>query len=228
LILCFLYPPPPSFDRVDRQLQGTDLNAERLGGAIFGRGFVRPLPYPLSETNLELTDLRWADFTTLLTDDEMKGIRATLGEIANSNQKAAATMQLALLFTAGRSKDRSVFTATAERQVLVSDPKNPVFADIPTNWLITSPTPAYITAFVTLLADQLAAGNSGVANRIGQRAIYGISKEETRSLYGPLACRLLANVGTGKVKLEQNTVDYLSNELLRQRIECAVEPVTAH
>jgi len=217
-----------SADLGGAQMQGTDLNAARLGGAIFGRGLVHPLPIPPSATNLELSDLRWADFTTLMTDDEMKGILATLGEIANSNQKAAATRQVALLFTAGRSKDRSVFTATAEQQVLVSDPKNPVFADIPTNWLITSPTPAYTTAFVTLLADQLAAGNSGVANGIGQRAIYGISKEETRSLYGPLACRLLANVGTRKVKLEQNTVDYLSNELLRQRIECAAKPAAAH
>ena len=97
---------------------------------------------------------------------------------------------------------------------------NPVFADIPTNWLIASPTPAYTTAFVALLADQLAAVNSGVATLIGSRAIRGIEMGETRSLYAPLACRLLVNERTGKVQLGQNTLDALSTELPRLGIGC--------
>jgi hypothetical protein len=143
--------------------------------------------------------------------------------------KPADENRLGRLRAADQSADQLRFTASPDRQVLVSDPKNPLFTDIPTGWLITSPTPPYTSAFVALTADELASADPFIANGIARRATWGIPVRDTRLLYTAVACRLLANAEAEKVKLEQQSIDGLSRALRDQKIECEpAKPAALH
>jgi uncharacterized protein YjbI with pentapeptide repeats len=207
-------------DLVGAQLQGADLTGAQLQGAFLGKVHIQGAVGIVPETNLGLADLRGTDFITPLSSKEVTDLLAAISEIPNRDRRASAANRLHRMLTAGQSTERIVFTASPQLPVLVSDPGNPVFADIPTNWLMRSPTPVFATALALLLGDGLATVNSAIAEGIARRAHNGIIDGMTRSLYTPLACRLLANVRTDKVKLEQETVDDLTNELRTRKIEC--------
>jgi len=185
------------------------------------------------ETDLELSDLQGADITTPMTDDEKTALRSALDAIPEGETKADGEKRLGGLLAAGQPSGRLRFTASAERQVLVSLPKNPLFAAINRDWLIARPTPPYTTAFVALLADELAAGGpdiaGGIARRVAGEIREGNKADWRRSLYAALACRLLANAAAGKVKLEQPSIDRLSGALRDKRIECEpAKPAALH
>jgi Pentapeptide repeats (8 copies) len=206
------------------QLQGADLSAAQLQGADLSAARLWRASFT-AQTELGLSDLQGADFTTPLKDDEVRALRASasLSAIPDANMKAAAEERLGRLLWADQSADQLRFTASPERQVLVSDPKASVFADISVKWLITSPTPAYTSALVALLADELAS-HPAIASGIAYRAAFEIRVTTTddwrRSLYVDVACRLLANAGAKRVKLEQRSIDGLSQALHDRKIEC--------
>jgi hypothetical protein len=184
---------------------------------------------PLLHTDLGLSDLQGADFTTPLKDDEVKALHAALDAIRYTDLKAAAEKRLGRLLAADQSADQLRFTASPERQVLVSDPKAPVFAEISPEWLITSPTPAYTGALAALLADELAAGDPAIAEAIAFRAGLDQNIDGRRWLYAAVACRLLANARVEKVKLRQVQIDILILTLRRKEIECEpAKPIATH
>ena len=102
--------------------------------------------------------------------------------------------------------------------MLVSDPKNPLFADIPTDWLITSPTPAYTSALLALYVEL--ASYPAIASGIASRATSPAPNDWRRSLYVEIACRLLANGEAEKAKMEHGSTDRLSALLGDRQIEC--------
>jgi uncharacterized protein YjbI with pentapeptide repeats len=201
------------------QLQGADLSGTQLWRARFSTG-----------TALGLSDLRWADFTPPLLNSQVM-VHAALDATPEVRWKADAERRLGTLLAADQSGDQLRFTASPERQVLVSDPKDPVFANIATEWLIMSPTPAYTNARVALLAGEIASGDPVVANAIALRAVGGISDSDDgrRLLYSAAACGLLANARAEKVKLEQRAIDLLSEKLPAAKFECeSAKPVAPH
>ncbi len=132
------------------------------------------------------------------------------------------------MVAAGQPVDQLRLTASPERQVLVDNPKGPLFTAINRDWLILSPTPGYTSALVALLADELASGDPFIASGIASRAADEIQASNTadwrRSLYTAVACRLLANAGAKKDTLEQPAIDDLSAGLRARKFEC--EPAT--
>jgi uncharacterized protein YjbI with pentapeptide repeats len=213
------------------QLEGTDLRRVRLWRARFD-----------AKTDLGLADLRGADFATKLTEVETKDLQATLDAIRDSARnlmikeavrwanEEAEELSSRLLGTE-QSTDRLLFTASAERQVLVSDPKNPVFEKIPTEWLIGSPTPSYADALEAWLLDQSAPQAPDIAKSVAAGAAGEIVRRDTddksRSLYGNIACRLLANARADKLRLSQPTKESVSRALDDQKIPCeaAIRPL---
>jgi uncharacterized protein YjbI with pentapeptide repeats len=203
-------------DLTGAQLQAADLTGVRLWRAKF-----------TTTTHLDLSDLREVDFTTPLTDDEIKVLHAALNAIPEA-RSIAADKQLGRLLAGNQLADQVHFFASPERPVLVSDPKASFLADIPTEWLITSPTPAYTDA---LIADlELLASGDFIASGIAFRAADGIPYDRR---YVSVACRLLANAAEQKVKLEQRSiieqlsVDVLSKALRDQKIDCEPSKPTA-
>jgi uncharacterized protein YjbI with pentapeptide repeats len=226
------------------QLQGADLRGAQLQGAVLAKAWLQGVVLDsaqlqgvdlrgarlwrasLAGTDLGLSDLLEADFTTRLTDDQIKVLRAaldarlvaTLKRIAEKWQDAsfeavvtADAEKLAQLLSADQTTDTHRFTASSERQVLVSDPKNPFFADVPEDWLITSPTPEYTSALHALLAVELASDPAiavGIVSRV--LTITPDTEDWRRSLYMAVACGLLANGETEKAKVDQRSMDRLS------------------
>jgi uncharacterized protein YjbI with pentapeptide repeats len=226
------------------QLQGADLGGAQLQGADLGGAQLWRASFDI-RTNLGLSNLQGADFTTPLTEDDRRALHAAL----DASPLPTLWFQKKLLgdmLAADQSADQLRFNASPERQVLVDDPKNPLFSDIPTDWLITSPTPGYTSAFVALLADEIASGDPDIARGIARRAINGIEVSSlfqsvapakpqqhadlyTGSLYAAVACRLLANAGAKKVKLEQPSIDSLSDALGDKKSECEpAKPAAPH
>jgi uncharacterized protein YjbI with pentapeptide repeats len=206
------------------QLQGADLSQAQLQGANLSEAQLWRAS--VAGTTLGLSDLRGADFTTPLEDSEMKDLFAALDE------KAVSEKRLERLLAADQSADQLHFAASKESQVLVSDPKNPVFVDIPTDWLITSPTPAYTSALLALFTAELAS-DPAIASGIASRAASEIESCGTddwrRSLYVAIACRLLANGEAEKAKIEQGSIDRLSGALRDREIECKpAKPAAPH
>jgi uncharacterized protein YjbI with pentapeptide repeats len=200
------------------QLQGANLSGARLWRASstatyfnFGRTW---------HTDFGLSDFLGADFTTPLKDDEAKALRAALDAMPDTYLKAAAEKRIDRLIAADQSADKLRFSASPERQVLVSDPKALVFADTPPEWLITSPTPAYTGALAALLADEIAAADPAIASAIARRAEITHNIRGRRSLYAPIACRLLANARTEKIKLNQIEKRSLALSLSIENVEC--------
>jgi len=123
-----------------------------------------------------------------------------------------------------------LFTATAEQQVLVSEPKNRMFEKISTEWLIGSPTPSYTNALIALLADQLASKAPAIASNIAEQAQQEIrtnTDDKIRSLYETIACRLLENARADKVTLSQFEKESASRALEGKNIVCdaAIRPL---
>jgi hypothetical protein len=191
------------------QLQGAQLSGARLWRASF-----------TAETDLGLSDLRRADFTTPLTDNEIKDLHVALDAVREARSKAAAQKRLDGLLAADQSAAQPRFRASKERQVLVSDPKNPFFANIPVSLLTTSPAPPYSDALADLLAGELASGDPIIASKIASRTVSNIQLSGTPLPYTAVACRLLADAAAEKVELEQQSMDDLSLALRDQKIEC--------
>jgi uncharacterized protein YjbI with pentapeptide repeats len=220
------------------QLQGANLSGAQLQGANLSGAWLwrasSTATYPgigglTLHTDLGLSDLQGADFTTPLKDDEVKALHAALDAIPDTNLKAAAEKRLGRLLAADQSADQLRFTASPERQVLVSGPKAPVFADISPEWLITSPTPAYTGALVALLADGIAAGDPAIAQQIAFRATWDQNIDGRRWLYAAVACRLLVNARVEKVKLEPVMIELLTLDLRIREIECEpAKPLAPH
>jgi len=190
-------------DLRDALVMGADMGETRLFGAAFNKG-----------TNLELSDLRKADFSTPPTDDE---IAATLGVIPAANQKSVVKQRLS------QRPLQVVFAVEPWRQVLVDDPKNPLFNDISTACsiapycLIPSPTPAYTSALVRLLAHDLAPENSAIAQGIFRRAYTNFLRTRDAELNVQVLCALIANVQANKVILAPQ----LKDDLLSTHVTCA-------
>jgi uncharacterized protein YjbI with pentapeptide repeats len=230
------------------QLQGADLRGALLWGVTLGR-------IGMWDTNLELSDLRSADFSTAPTDAEIKHLRGMFAEILSEDTKQRALGQLDRLprynpvetrHLPGASKGRRnsgaqsvlppgklqsvrtrsapeiYFDASAERPALVSDPANPIFKEIPKEWIIARSTPLYESALAKLLADELATGGSAIANMIAVRVSAQINSDiaEDRSLYAATACQLIANIHAGKVRPAQREIDELFEEAQQRKLEC--------
>jgi uncharacterized protein YjbI with pentapeptide repeats len=231
-------------------LQGADLSEARLQGALLGGAqlqgadLIRARLWRANfdaKTNLSLADLRDADFTTKLTEEDMKGFSAALGAIRDDPKYAVTTEFIALgsqmaerisgrVFGTEQLANQLLFTASAEQQVLVSDPKDSMFEKISTEWLIASPTQSYDSALNALLADQLAPQAPAIASNIAFRAggeIRTEADDKSRSLYGAIACRLLGNAREGKVSLSQFERESASRALENKKIECeaAIHPL---
>jgi uncharacterized protein YjbI with pentapeptide repeats len=231
-------------------LQGADLSQARLQGALLGGAqlqgadLIRARLWRASfdaKTDLGLADLRDADFTTKLTEEDMKGFSAALDAIRDDPKYAATTDFIALgsqmaerisgrVFGAEQLTNQLLFTASAEQQVLVNEPKNPMFEKIPTEWLIGSPTPSYTSALIALLADQLAPRASAIASNIASRSEGKIGKttdDKSRSLYETIVCRLLENARADKVTLSRLEKESASRALENQKAECeaAIRPL---
>jgi uncharacterized protein YjbI with pentapeptide repeats len=212
-------------DLHNAKLEGANLLGVRLTGADLFNAGLWQASFGVG-SDLGLSDLRESDFRTPVADNEIKGLLIALDAIPVRERKADAEKQLDRLLAPDQFADRPLFTASPELQILVSDPKNPVFARNPREWLIASPTPAYTSALVTLLADELASGDPAIAKGIATRVFVRIQNDERRSLYAPVACRLLANARAEKVNLAQGTIDELSGALRDAKITC--EPATPH
>jgi len=114
-------------------------------------------------------------------------------------------------------------TARPAQQVLVSDPKSPVFANIPNELLITSPTPAYRKGLTELLADELASEGPEMASAIAFRVEQQIQSSKDandRLAYRDVACRLMANAAAKNVQIHQVLMDQFSRMLRKKKIEC--------
>jgi hypothetical protein len=88
-------------------------------------------------------------------------------------------------------------------------------------------------ALVDLLAGELSSSDPSIARGIAYRAAGVILERNTDdwrgSMYTAVACRLLANAGTEKVKLEQQLKDGLSPSLRDQKTECEpAKPAAPH
>jgi uncharacterized protein YjbI with pentapeptide repeats len=202
-------------DLSSAQLQGTNLVRSKLWRAILNK-----------KTDLSLGDLQGADFVTPLTDGDRKELQAALAAVPTTGFQGmvelgitsilgfqgieGAQRRLENLFRADQPPYRLFFTANSERQVLVSDARNQIFADIPTGWLITSPTPAYTRGLVTLLIE-LASHDPAIARMMVLRTQY----EDA-----PIGCSLLTNARTGRVKLEPTMKEVVSIALKAKKIEC--------
>lgn len=207
------------------QLQGADLTDAQLQGAYLSEAKLWRASFT-AETSLELSDLRAADLTTSLTDDQTKAMHATVDAIPKP-RVTDAQKRFGQLLEGDQPPHELRFTASSERQVLVSDTKDPIFANIPAEWLISSPTPEYTSALVALLADELASSDADIAYRIAASAEGAIGPtgydDLLRWRYVPVACRLLDNAQGKKIKLEQD----LSGSLRDRKIECEPAKLTA-
>lgn len=224
-------------DLTEAQLQGADLSGAQLQGAfltsvqLWRASFGTLQQFTdLGLSDLGLSDLQGAEFTLPMPDEKLQHIRAVL-DVINKDQREHIEKRLSRLFAKDQSADDVRFTASRERQVLVSDPKNPFFADIPADWLIPNPTPAYTSALLSLFAAELAS-DPAIASRIASSAALKLRSltvdDWRRSLYAAIACRLRANGGAEKVKIEQGSIDLLSRALRDQKIECKpAEPTGA-
>jgi len=191
------------------QLQGANLNGAQLWRANFA-----------TETDLGLSDLRKANFTTQLTDNEIKDLRAALDAVREAGSKKATQKRLDGLPAAVQSVVQPRFRASPEERVLVSNSKDPVFALIPVEWLTESPERPYSSRLADLLAGKLASGNPIIASKIAARTFDEIRHSGTPWPYTDVACRLLAEAAAEKVELEEQSMDELSGALRDQKIEC--------
>ena len=205
-------------DLRNAQLQGADLRNARLQGAIFSESPTQSGGDKDGATNLELSDLRDADFTTALESKDQQFLHAAIAALPEGARKRRANERIAKLLTSDYTAPPIEFKARLDRQVLVSDPGAPIFKNIDENWLIPSPTQSdtYISALVGLLADDLARGDFAVAEGIARRALHGFNSGGTgndSSLYASIACRLIANVRAARVKLSREAVNNLFSQL---------------
>jgi uncharacterized protein YjbI with pentapeptide repeats len=191
------------------QLQAANLALADLQGAWLTNAELQGAN--LSGAQLQGADLRMAQLSGAILGQ----FRSNVGPIGS-----ITSLELSDIRGANFSPAPSHFKASPEKQVLVSDPKNPVFADIPADWLIATPTPEYTKALVAFLANNLATDSSDIAEGIAQRAVWSTSEEQMPSVYAALACQLIANVGAGKVKIKRETEKGISDELQRRKIMC--------
>jgi uncharacterized protein YjbI with pentapeptide repeats len=198
------------------QLQGSDLRDARLNQTTWGQVKTQGM------TNLELSDLRDANYVEPPTPDEIKVLEYLLYSMPIGERRDEAIGLLDRLKAANGAAPQLRCTANPERQVLVRDPTNPTFKNIPRKWLITSPTPSYRSALVMLLED-LASGSSamavGVAGRVA--TALGSGNAEDRELYVAVACKLVANDGTPDVRLEAQQSRLLESECRRSHAAAA-------
>jgi uncharacterized protein YjbI with pentapeptide repeats len=205
------------------QLEGADLRGALLRGTAFGAG---ERGEATIETTLGLSDLRSADFVIWPSKNEMEFLRAVQDAITAQayRMKEEASERLERLRAPNKFEAGPRFNASAEKQVLVKDPADPAFKDVPKDWLISKPTPSYTTALAELLTES---AEPAAADGLARRAIRGIIRGtdtdsvEDRVFYATIACRFVANVQTGKVKLEQFTADLLTKVLQKGKIDCA-------
>jgi uncharacterized protein YjbI with pentapeptide repeats len=200
------------------KLQGADIRSAQLQGTDLRRAFLnRIVSGQVSEqktTNLGFSDLRDAKFVQQLTDDEMKALWTLLFEMPAGERKNQAIEQYDRLSAAEGSRTLLYFTANPKQQLLVSDPADPIFKKIPTEWLIGNPTPAYRSSFVKLLADNFASASTAVATGIAQRVATALESgnAEDRVLYAAVACRLAVNARAQDIVLEPQKVQQLESE----------------
>jgi uncharacterized protein YjbI with pentapeptide repeats len=205
-------------DLSSAQLQGADLRAARLWGATFGRMEQQSGADFWPETDLSLSDLRKADFTTRLSGDEKADLRAAICAIPENDilrQKAAK--RLDQLLVPAQSPALLHFGASPGQPVVVSNIEDPMFKGTENKWLISSPD---TTALTKLLVDTLAKDDSAVAGGIALRAVNGVTDPEDHSLYTVIGCRLIESTKAGNVKLDPQLESLLSTQLHQMKIDC--------
>ena len=188
------------------KLQYADLDGAQLQGANLAEALLSRASF--NQADLGLSILLDADFTgKLLEDNELK-ILNSLGRVSMRDQPAEPLN----------------FIASPKRKLLVSDPKHPPLSGIPGDWLLTEPTAAYIDAFVALWQTT---SDPAIANGIASTAAAEIQHPDTRPLYAAVACRLLVGASE-KTRLDQSSIDRLTEELRREQIECPSAKSAAH
>jgi uncharacterized protein YjbI with pentapeptide repeats len=186
------------------RLQGADLSGAQLWGAIFGQAVQQSVSISAPKTDLGLADLRNTDFTT----DKIEGFRAIFDDAPEGNSRRAAAERLDQLLCRVAALH---FTASPDRPVVVSNKKDKEFKNLPSNWLVSSPSAAPLA---NLLVTKLARDNSdiagGLAARIYGGMLDGIPKDQV--LYTNMACQLLKEVHEGEVKLYPGWTSLLSKQ----------------
>jgi uncharacterized protein YjbI with pentapeptide repeats len=186
-------------DLSSAELQGADLRSAQLLAVDLRRALLHGTTFgQISEqntTNLGLSDLRDADYLKPATPEERKRLNATLFSIIQTERKNEAIGRFDELSAAAASVPPLHFTASPKHQVLVDEPTNPIFKNIPKKWLVARPIPSYKNAFVTLLGDELASASVPTATGIALRVSTALEagSPEDRVLYAAVACRLVAN-----------------------------------
>jgi hypothetical protein len=213
----------------DADLAGARLDATDLASVDFRRA--------TGNVNVSLADLRGA-FSSQQSADTTQDMPGGF----------AGTPPIACQRNTQPTPPRSSLDFFARQSVLASDPPDPALANLAPadpaladpaladpalavpalanhpDWLITTPSPAYVQALSDYLVGELAPSDPAAAQGIARRMALSIYDDETRPIAEPIACRLLA---TPALKLTKQSVDVLNTALKQAKITCPAAAVPA-
>jgi uncharacterized protein YjbI with pentapeptide repeats len=220
------------------QLMGADLEGAQLAGAILSdadlsgadlKGAHTWNVLTSALTTLDLADLRDTDFRTPPNATDKSGWAGWIDALPKSWMKRYG-LELALM--TGQPQQPLNFAATAERPILVSDPKEDAFKSTPSEWLLGAPETAvdwvrtdtsrsYLNGLADLLTGEIARGHPAVAEGIARRIIVSLSMSPADFPASVVACRLLDESRAKRIKLSPGQVDSLIDRLRFAKVDCA-------
>lgn len=203
-------------------LEGADLSNAMLRGANLRKAKLWRVHSRTDQTDLTLGDVRDADHMAL-DDEERRMLRESQDAVPSGVFKLNVERRLERVLAADEPLAVFDFVASRERPVLVSAPPEPALAKHP-DWLITEPTAAYTEALTSYLASELASTDpfiaAGIANDISRDLAMRSEWAGVLARDVPIACRLLSETTSRRVRLEQSLFDELSRKLKNAQPDC--------
>ncbi len=169
-------------DFLSAQMQGADLrDADMRGATLSGaqmqgadlRGVMlwRAWADKDSPANVGLADLRKADFTSELSGSEKTKLRRALENIVDEDDQDDALGRLETVLDAHESERSLTLIASEQQPALVSISPGHLFPE-GSKREVRPPAPdTYVTAWINLLIDDLAASDPVIAGSFARRAI---------------------------------------------------------
>ena len=192
----------------DTALDGADLGHARLWQAGFRK------------TKLGLSDLRSADFTTQTTQEELQAVEAAIALGYSDLRSKQVKERLATLQSSNGAVAPFDVVATAENPILVDHPQATQFAKA-AGALAAKSSPDFAAALANLLADHVATANPDAAKVVANRSSRLLADDV---VLAPVACRLIANAESRKVRLDDETIKRLRQGLTEKNASCNPAP----
>lgn len=207
------------------RLDGASLTAAQFQGAdLRGSSFWRATSQ--YDTNFALADLRGAAISAPPADlgANLADLRRAVLDTPPESLPAGSdsTCRPATLEpNPNESPPPFLFAASTSQPILAGDRPDAILKAHP-DWLVTTPTPAYIQALSDYLVGELAPSDPAIVLGIARRMGPSLPEiEETRPIAHPIACRLLA---TAALKLTQSSTDALASALKKENVTCPAAP----